>query len=132
LLEQVQAARGVTCRLEGDAAPQALLGAGDATHLYRIAQEAVNNAIQHGGARNLQVTLTQDERFVEVQVDDDGRGFDPATEPAGLGLRLMNYRSRLMGGRLAITRRAAGGMSVRCWVPTRAAVARIAAAPGRT
>ncbi|MCU0974704.1 MAG: PAS domain-containing protein [Steroidobacteraceae bacterium] len=132
MLEQVQAARGVSCELTGDSAPQALLGAGDATHLYRIAQEAVSNAIQHGGARRLGVTLTQDERFVEIQVDDDGRGFDPAAEPAGLGLRLMNYRTRLMGGRFGISRRAQGGMCVRCWVPTQASVARITAAPGRT
>lgn len=131
MLEQVQAARGAACELAGDAAPQALLGAGDATHLYRIAQEAVNNAIQHGGARHIRVTLTQDERFVEIQVDDDGRGFDPASEPAGLGLKLMKYRARLMGGRLGITRRGQGGMSVHCQVPTQASVTRIAAAPGR-
>ncbi len=132
MLEQVQVARGVPCQLEGDSAPQALLGAGDATHLYRIAQEAVNNAIQHGGARRLRVTITQDERFVEIRVDDDGCGFDPAAEPAGLGLKLMNYRARLMGGRLDITRRAQGGMNLRCRVPTRASVTRVATAPGRS
>jgi two-component system CheB/CheR fusion protein len=122
LLEQVQAARGVSCELVGDAKAQALLGAGDATHLYRIAQEALTNAIQHGRATHVQVRLTQDDRFVEVQVEDDGCGFDPEREPAGLGLRLMNYRARLMAGRLDILRRPEGGMCVLCRVPTRASV----------
>lgn len=130
MLEKAQAVRGVRCELAGDARPQALLGAGDATHLYRIAQESVTNALQHGGARHVRVRLTQDARFVEVQVEDDGRGFDPGTEPAGLGLRLMSYRARLMAGRLTISRRPEGGMCVLCRVPTRAGVVPVTAPSG--
>lgn len=132
MLEQVQAARGVSCRLAGDSTPQALLGASDATHLYRIAQEAVTNAVKHGDARRIEVGLVQNDRFVELRVEDDGCGFDPDVEPAGLGLRLMKYRARLMAGRLVITRRPEGGMRVECWVPTRAAVAAMPAALGAT
>jgi PAS domain S-box-containing protein len=123
MLEHVQGARGVSCELAGDSAPQALLGASDATHLFRIAQEAVTNAVKHGGARLVRVGLVQNDRFVELRVEDDGCGFDPDIEPAGLGLRLMKYRARLMAGRLIIARRPDGGMRVECWVPTRAAVA---------
>lgn len=130
MLEQVQSARGVTCELVGDATPQALLGAGDATHVYRIAQEAVTNAVTHGHARHVRVRLAQTARFVEVRVEDDGRGFDPATEPAGLGLRLMKYRTRLMAGHLAISRRPEGGMRVFCRVPTHAGVRSISSVIG--
>jgi two-component system, NarL family, sensor histidine kinase UhpB len=130
MLEQVQAVRGVACELVGDATPQVLLGPGDATHVYRITQEAVTNAVTHGHARHVRVHINQSNRFVEVRVEDDGKGFDPATEPAGLGLRLMKYRARLMAGHLAISRRTEGGMRVFCRVPTRAGVSPVATAIG--
>ena len=133
LLEQVQSTRGVRCQLEGDPEPQALLGPSDATHMYRIVQEAINNALQHGRARTLQVRLTQNEASVEVSVDDDGVGMSaqPAPPDGGLGLQLMRYRARLMGGMLAISDNPAGGTRVVCRVPTRAGVVPVAMAMGR-
>ena len=130
MLEQVESLREVDCELTGDASPEALPGPGDATHLFRIAQEAVANALLHGGARHIAVRLRQDDRVIELRIEDDGRGFDPAQPGGGLGLRLMHYRARLMAGRLSISRRPDGGMSVVCAVPTRAAVEPVSRAFG--
>ncbi len=122
MLEQVEAASGLRCRLHGDPVPFTLFGAGDSTQLYRIVQEAVTNVARHGRARGVDVHLRYDERWIELRIEDDGMGFDPATEPEGQGLRLMRYRARLVAGRLQIERRAVGGMRVVCRVPTRAGV----------
>jgi len=133
LLEQVQLTRGVRCRLDGDSEPQALLGPSDATHLYRIVQEALNNALQHGRAKEIRVRLTQCEAFVEVSIDDDGCGIEAraASVANGLGLQLMRYRARLMGGSLNITDQSDRGLLVVCRVPTRASVATVPIAMGR-
>jgi PAS domain S-box-containing protein len=133
LLEQVQATRAVRCQLEGDPEPQALLGPSDATHMYRIVQEAINNALQHGRAKVLQVRLTQSATYVELSVDDDGSGMvaQPGAPDGGLGLQLMRYRARLMGGTLTIGDNPAGGTRVVCRVPTLAGVVPVPMAMGR-
>ncbi|MEO6030245.1 MAG: PAS domain S-box protein [Candidatus Binatia bacterium] len=71
--------------------------------VYRIAQEALANAVRHAGARSIVITLdTSDDRLALV-VRDDGRGFDPATRPAvALGLASMEERALALGGQLDI------------------------------
>lgn len=78
-----------------------------ATQLYRIAQEAVNNALKHGGAQQITVSLRRDDAGrIELEVKDDGRGFPEGFQPAqGIGLRVMNYRAGLIGGSLEIFQR---------------------------
>lgn len=122
MLDQVQAVSGVACTLHDEGPPLALPGAGDANHLYRIAQEAVTNAARHGEAQRVDVALLRSDRWIELRVEDDGVGFDPSREPAGQGLRLMHYRAKRLAGRLEISRRAGGGMRVACRVPTSAGV----------
>jgi PAS domain S-box-containing protein len=87
-------------------------------HLYRIAQEAVQNALKHSGASAIEVELWASEENIRLAVVDDGRGL-PAENPngAGLGMRTMRFRSSAIGGKLYVGRRAAGGNSVVCEVP---------------
>lgn len=88
-----------------------------ATHLYRIAQEAVSNAVKHGKTREAQILLrTCGERIVLV-VRDKGVGL-PDSIPAGkgMGLRIMQYRAGLIGGSVVVQRDPTGGTSVVCSV----------------
>jgi PAS domain S-box-containing protein len=86
-----------------------------ATHLYRIAQEAVHNAIRHGKAKRVVIHLfAQNERMV-LGVKDNGVGL--AKNPRqhkGIGLRVMQYRAGMVGGSLAVQREPGGGTAVVC------------------
>lgn len=86
-------------------------------HLYHIAQESVTNAVRHGDARRVGISLRGDGENWVLEIHDNGQGFDPEMEPQGSGLRIMRYRADLLGGRLVIERRAAGGMRVACLFP---------------
>ena len=86
-----------------------------ATNLYRIAQEAINNAVRHGGARNISLQLFIAGEWLTLRVADDGFGFyAPAT--SGTGLNIMEYRARLNGGDLTIGSGEEGGTVVVCRV----------------
>ena len=88
-----------------------------AIHLYRIAQEAVGNAVKHGKARNIQITLTALGNNVRLGVSDDGIGIPAQLPPSkGMGLRIMQYRTGVIGGSLVIQRHPNGGTSVVCTV----------------
>lgn len=89
-----------------------------AMHLYRIAQEAVSNAIRHGHARHVAIELAVRRGMVVLRVVDDGAGFAVgAAAMTGLGLMTMEVRARTLGGRLEIQPRRNGGTEVRCTVP---------------
>lgn len=90
-----------------------------ATHLFRIAQESINNAIRHGGAQNIDLRLERrgDLQFLEIL--DDGSGIPPEGQRIeGLGLKSMHYRARMLAGRLEITPRSEGGTRVLCCYPS--------------
>jgi two-component system CheB/CheR fusion protein len=92
-----------------------------ALHLYRIAQEALNNALRHGQADQIDISLSQQNGQVTLQVSDNGHGFEPnfsrhGGPTGGLGLQIMVYRADIIGGVLRIERQAHGGMRVRCVV----------------
>lgn len=70
--------------------------------LFRVAQEALNNAVKHGHAKQITVVLAQEAGGLRLQIKDTGNGFDPATRSEGLGLVSMQERLRLVGGKLAI------------------------------
>ncbi|PZR75141.1 MAG: sensor histidine kinase [Chthoniobacterales bacterium] len=88
-----------------------------AMHLYRIAQEAINNATKHGRARSIRVSLTEDGKASTLRIADDGVGISKTRTDDGMGLGLMYYRSRLVGGELRIEEPPAGGTVVSCGVP---------------
>lgn len=89
-----------------------------ATHLYRIAQEALNNAVRHGRAQTITVTLAADDEALHLWVRDDGVGIpEKLPETSGMGLRIMHYRARLLGGHLEVRRREEGGTEVHAAVP---------------
>jgi PAS domain S-box-containing protein len=86
-----------------------------ATHLFRIAQEAVNNAIRHGRASRVTISLSTGRGAMTLRVDDNGIGI-ASTPPggAGMGLQIMAYRARLVGASLDVRPRLAGGTRVAC------------------
>jgi signal transduction histidine kinase len=88
-------------------------------HLYRIAQEAIANAIRHSGANSLEVRLEVDPYVARLCVFDDGCGTaaNPTAAPAGLGLRTMQHRAEMIGARLSIAARTGGGTALMCEVP---------------
>jgi PAS domain S-box-containing protein len=72
-----------------------------ATHLFRIAQEAVNNAVKHARARHVIVTLTQHQDAVLLRIEDNGRGLSKSKKAAPtIGLRIMQHRARVIGASL--------------------------------
>jgi signal transduction histidine kinase len=91
-----------------------------ATNLYRIAQEAANNAIRHGQSREIVISLTAKNGTGMLVIEDDGVGFikDPAKQP-GVGLSIMNYRAGMLGGSLKIEAKEGRGLSVTCLFPVR-------------
>jgi PAS domain S-box-containing protein len=101
-----------------------------ATHLYRIAQEAITNAVRHGRVRNLRVDLAVDPERLRLVIADDGRGFDPKTADAGMGLKIMRYRAQMLRGELDVRANLGGGTTVSCVCPHRAAGAAPRAAAG--
>lgn len=98
-----------------------------AEHLFRIAQEAINNAIRHSGCRHIQVLLRQGDDQTSLEITDDGTGLDAAAwrrgrriaqDPDGLGLSIMEHRAELMGATFAIEAAGGGGTTVRCALKT--------------
>jgi signal transduction histidine kinase len=89
-----------------------------ATHLFRIAQEAVANAFRHGKARVVEISLRRtDDGTVELTIADDGCGL-PKRLPrkGGLGMNFMKYRAVAMGGTFAACSRREGGTLIACRV----------------
>lgn len=88
-------------------------------HLYRIAQEAVQNALKHSGAKSIDIELAARTGDLRLSVVDDGQGLISASASSGLGMRTMRFRASAIGGKLSVTRGANGGNSVVCEVPTK-------------
>lgn len=90
-----------------------------AAHVYRIVQEALTNVVRHSGAKEILIRLETSDSELRLQVDDDGSGFaqTPSDRPGGLGLKIMRYRTQMLGGDLVIESIGGGGTSVRCSCP---------------
>jgi signal transduction histidine kinase len=87
-------------------------------HLYRIAQEALTNAIKHANARSIKVTLDVEPEHVRLEICDDGRGLKAGGQNVrGLGLRTMQYRASVMGARFEIMPFGVSGTRVICDCP---------------
>lgn len=92
-------------------------------NLYRVAQEAVNNAIFHGKARNISICLSitheLNNKFIHLTIADDGKGINEKLEYAftGMGIKIMHYRAKQLNGKLTILKRKEGGIEVNFIVP---------------
>jgi signal transduction histidine kinase len=99
--------------------PSAVFDSLAATHLYRIAQEAVSNAMRHSCARNIRITLNQDRAETVLRIEDDGTGPpNKALQAGGMGLRTMQYRAGLIGGKVKVGPGSSGGTLVECKLPS--------------
>ena len=91
-----------------------------ASHLYRIAQEAIHNATRHGQAREIDIHLSSNSNATSLSVADDGTGFPADGEQSnGFGISIMRYRANLMKGELLIESAPGSGTVISCTVPTR-------------
>jgi len=95
-----------------------------ATHLYRIAQEALNNALRHSQADEIIVSLENHGDHVAFEVTDNGVGINSVLKPTkksidrnGMGLRTMQYRCGMIGGTFQLEQLESGGTTVKCIVP---------------
>jgi PAS domain S-box-containing protein len=87
----------------------------NATHLFRIAQQAVANAIRHGRPRRILISVTQGPDTLRLRVADDGVGIGGvALNGAGMGLRIMRHRANLIGAQLTVAPGRDGGTEVVC------------------
>lgn len=120
-LEELATQTGVRGELDCSFAPSSsvpALSEETAIHLYRIAQEAANNAAKHAGAQHVRIRLSADDETLTLVVQDDGAGL-PESLPSheGLGLRTMRYRANIIGASLVLEDAPGGGALVRCEWP---------------
>lgn len=91
-----------------------------ATHLYRIAQEAVSNAVKHGKAEHVRISLAGGDDLIRLRVQDDGVGFpdefDVETNGSGMGVRIMKHRARIIAAHIDIGSGHEGGTTITCTV----------------
>jgi signal transduction histidine kinase len=91
---------------------------GVALHLYRVAQEAIANAVKHSGATRLMITLREEGPSLILKVEDDGQGFAADVhERTGMGLHNIRHRARAVGGECTMKSTPQEGTSVTCIVP---------------
>ncbi|HEY3899857.1 MAG TPA: sensor histidine kinase [Chthoniobacter sp.] len=105
---------GIDCRLHCDS-PVAIFDNTSANNLYRIAQESINNARRHGHATVIHLRLETEGDRVSLEIEDNGTGLpQPVPENGGMGLSIMQYRARMIGGQWSIAPRPEGGTIVAC------------------
>lgn len=107
----------VKCLFDCESPPQ-IGDAATATHLYRVAQEAVNNAIRHGKPKQIVISLSHFKERIELTIEDDGAGLpDDWQKSPGLGTRIMAYRAAMIGGTFSLEPNPTGGTFVKCSIP---------------
>lgn len=117
LCDSVRALHRIQCTCITSLARVSLEGA--AIHLYRIAQEAVANAVRHARCTTITVELARAGGELVLTISDDGTGLpaSPARRPPGMGLHSMSHRAEAIGAFLSINPRDGGGTVVRCALP---------------
>jgi signal transduction histidine kinase len=119
LAERISSSGQIVCRFEHSDSPPVAdpVAAG---HLYRIAQEAVNNAIRHGRATEILVRLGEQKGDTFLSVNDNGEGMPKAAaRDRGVGLRVMRHRANIIGAALDIASPRGSGVTVTCTIPKR-------------
>lgn len=120
LAREAEAGSAVPITVEGDA-PNNAVGAGSASTLYRVAQEAVGNAIRHAKPAAITIRLAVDNGAARVEIEDNGSGFDPAEAERlrpGMGLFTMKERTALVGGEVHVQSEKGKGTRVIVTVPS--------------
>ncbi|MFA6134126.1 MAG: PAS domain S-box protein [Phycisphaerae bacterium] len=108
---------GISCRLEVKGGATVPDGP-SAVHVFSIVREAVNNAIRHGKARNIEITLCDQGDHMSLTIRDDGKGLPKEFDSArGIGLHTMQYRAETIGASLQIGPADGRGVLVSCWIP---------------
>jgi signal transduction histidine kinase len=105
----------VTCTFRCDK-PVCILDNQTATHLYRLSQESVANALKHARARNIVISLSDDRRLITLKIKDDGIGIGPRRS-SGMGLQIMRYRAELIRAKLTIQLVKPHGTEIVCTLP---------------
>jgi two-component system, LuxR family, sensor kinase FixL len=119
LAENIRTIFSVSCELQCESGIQITDNA-VAVHLYRIAQEAATNAIKHGRAKSILLSLTSTHSHVILKIKDDGAGFPPeASKTKGMGLRVMHHRAQMIGATVSLRKPKGAGVTVTCSLPRR-------------
>jgi two-component system CheB/CheR fusion protein len=117
LAAEVEDRFNISCRLRADE-PVLIHDANMSTHLYRIAQEAVNNAIKHGQAKNIVISLFARNGQGNLRIENDGASLpEPSVNDSGMGMQIMNYRVRMIGGSLKVDSGETRGVTITCLFP---------------
>ncbi|MDP1896936.1 MAG: sensor histidine kinase, partial [Sulfurimicrobium sp.] len=103
----------ISCKLTSNN-PVALRDSAAANHLYRIAQEAISNAIKHGHAKHISIELSAPQGKIRLTIRDDGSGFqtDLNTTDNGMGLQIMRYRANMIGAKIDIESKPGNGTRI--------------------
>jgi signal transduction histidine kinase len=107
----------VACRFDSPE-PVMLTDAFTAGHLYRIAQEAVNNAMKHARATEIVIHFFQKNGALVLEISDNGAGFVKSGNTRGIGLGVMRHRASAIGADLAVESKRGEGVIVRCSLPS--------------
>jgi signal transduction histidine kinase len=114
LARTVEEMFSISCTVEC-ASDLVITSKGISTHLFRLAQEAANNAVKHGKAQHVSILLGTSGDQAVLRITDDGVGFPPESDrKPGLGLRIMAYRAKRIAGSLDIQAGQLGGTVVSC------------------
>jgi two-component system, LuxR family, sensor kinase FixL len=109
---------GVSCVVQADEHSTTRLHGAGAVQLFRIAQEAVQNAAKHAQAKNIIIRLGRQGDTWLLSIEDDGVGLPGDAQPSGgMGLRIMQYRARIIQGTLTVRNNDHGGVLVSCSAP---------------
>jgi len=115
IAQRTQQQFGVSCTAHAGANARVRATNATTVQLFRIAQEAVQNAAKHAHARNISIRLSRKNRAWLLLIQDDGNGLpQDAQETGGMGLRIMHYRARIIQGKLSVCNEKNGGVLVTC------------------
>jgi len=119
LAERINSLRRIQCRLVCPR-PVTVKDPGVAGHLFRIAQEAVNNAIKHARATHVTIRLAQSPTELLLEIVDDGTGLAKprGAKSDGIGLGVMKHRASAIGAELTVTSKRNSGVTIRCVLPS--------------
>lgn len=112
---------GITCTLDRQVSVP-IEDTTRALHLYRIAQEALSNAVRHGKAQGVSIVLFASAEQIRLRIKDDGTGFDTSSlialsssaSQGGMGVRIMHYRARIIGASLEVFSEEGKGATIMC------------------